>query len=96
MAVAGSGKALAQRQAGALPPDQEWNNVVELDLVPAAKLGETQAAAIRREYGFKGKVLAVRVRQALLFYAIRRWGLDRADSRLDILEQRVVQTDGKK
>ena len=45
-----------------------------------------------REYGFKGNVLTVRVRQALIFYAIRRWGLDRTDSRLIISEQRVVQT----
>ena len=43
-------------------------------------------------YGFKRNALTVRVRQALLFYAIRRWGLDRTDSRLTILEQRVIQT----
>jgi hypothetical protein len=92
MVVSGGGKALTQRDAGALPLDREWSHIVELELVPAATLGETQAAAIRREYGFKGNVLAVRVRQALLFYAIRRWGLDRADSRLVISEQRVIQT----
>ena len=96
MAVPGSGKALAQRKAGELPLDKEWSTIVEIDLVPAAKLGVTQAAAIRREYGFKGNVLTVRVRQALLFYAIRRWSLDRDDSRLIISEQRVAQTDRSK
>ncbi len=90
MTVPGSGKALVQRPAGGLPPDIEWSNVVELDLVPAAQHGDTQAAAIRREYGFKGNVLVVRVRQALLFYAIRRWGLDRPDSRLVISEKRII------
>ena len=80
MAVAGSGKAHTQRHAGELPPDKEWNHIVELDLVPAATLGETQAAAIRREYGFKGNVLAVRVRQALLFYAIRLFDPSRKDT----------------
>jgi predicted DNA-binding transcriptional regulator YafY len=92
MAVVESGKTLTKRDAGELPPDKEWSSVVELDLVPAATLGATQAAAIRREYGFKRNALTVRVRQALLFYAIRRWGLDRADSRLTISEQRVIQT----
>lgn len=89
-------KTLTQRHASNLPPDKEWNNIVELDLVPSTALGKTQAAAIRREYGFKGKVLAVRVRQALLFYAIRRWGLDRKDSRLIILEQRTIPNDRNK
>lgn len=92
MAVVGSEKSPTQRGAGELPPDSEWTNIVELNLVPAVTLGEAQAAAIRREYGFKGNVLAVRVRQALLFYAIRRWGLDRRDSRLIISEQRVIRT----
>jgi hypothetical protein len=92
MVMSERGKALTQRDAGELPLDQEWSHIVELDLVPAVTLGETQAAAIRREYGFKGNVLTVRVRQALLFYAIRRWRLDRPDSRLIISEQRVIET----
>src|ERR1700681_3123011 len=59
MVMSERGKALTQRDAGELPLDQEWSHIVELDLVPAVTLGETQAAAIRREYGFKGNVLTV-------------------------------------
>jgi hypothetical protein len=80
----------ASRSAGDLPLDGAWTNFVELDLVPAPTLGIAQAAAIRREYGFEKDTLTVRVREALVFYAIRRWGLDRRDSRLSILEQRKV------
>src|SRR5258708_32820264 len=59
MAVGWNGKSLSKRQGGALPLDKEGNNVVELDLGPAAKLGETQTAAISRKYGFKGNVSPV-------------------------------------
>jgi hypothetical protein len=90
MTVPSSAKSLQQRPGGELPLDQGWANMVELDLTPAASFGVTQAAAIRREYGFKDKVLTVRVRQALLFYAIRRWGLDRPDSRLSISSERFI------
>lgn len=87
----GSAKAIPQRSAGELPSDLEWTNLVELDLVPSASLGATQAASIRREYGFKGDVLTVRLRQALLFYAMRRWDLDRPDSRLKVSVQRIIE-----
>ena len=85
------GRGARERPAGDLSPDTEWNSMVELVLVPSASLGVTQAAAIRREYGFSRDVMTVRVRQALLFYALRRWGLDRTDSRLSIKSQRVVE-----
>jgi predicted DNA-binding transcriptional regulator YafY len=81
----------ADRAPGDLPPDREWKNFVELTLVPAESLGSAKAAAIRREYGFKKETFIVYVRQALLFYALRRWGLDRSDSRLSILSQRIVE-----
>ena len=73
-----------------MPLDSAWKTFVELDLVPAPALGVAQAAAIRREYGFAKHTLTVRVREALVFYAIRRWGLDRRDSRLSIFAQRKV------
>ena len=78
------------RPVSDLPNDGEWTTFVELDLIPAATLSATQAAAIRREYGFAKDILTIRVREALVFYAIRRWGLDRRDSRLSILAQRKV------
>jgi len=89
-AVAPSAKSKIYRPAGDLPPDTAWLSAVEIDLIPASSLGREQAAAIRREYGFQGDTLTIRVREALLFYAIRRWGLDRPDSRLSISGQRLV------
>lgn len=93
--ASGGATAIRQRPAGELPEDVEWTNLVELDLIPSSLLGATQAASIRREYGFKGQVLTVRVRQALLFYAMRRWDLDRPDSRLTVSGQRVIERASK-
>lgn len=83
-------KPAALRPAGDLPFDDAWDSFVELDLVPAVTLGVAQATAIRREYGFSKDTLTIRIREALVFYAIRRWGLDRHDSRLSILTRRKV------
>ena len=42
-----------------------------------------QAAAVRREYGFKGEFLCVETRKALEFYFDRRWGIDQKGARLE-------------
>lgn len=66
-----------------LPPDYEWNTIVQIHLVPKSNLSELQKAAVRREYGFTGPTLTIKTRKALEFYANRRWGLDRPNSRLE-------------
>ncbi|MDZ4321763.1 MAG: hypothetical protein U1A07_23515, partial [Phenylobacterium sp.] len=49
-------------------------------------LEENQKRAVCWDYGIDGE-LSVTVRRALEFYAIRRWGLDRPESRLSIIER---------
>jgi len=66
-----------------LPPDDEWNTIVQIHLVPKSNLSDLQKAAVRREYGFTGPTLSIKTRKALEFYANRRWGLDRPNSRLE-------------
>ncbi|MFD3266380.1 WYL domain-containing protein [Phenylobacterium ferrooxidans] len=73
-------------ESAELPVDSEWCSWVTLRLAPAAHLEENQKRAVCWDYGIDGE-LFVTVRRALEFYAIRRWGLDRAESRLSIVER---------
>ena len=73
-------------EAVELPVDSEWCSWVTLRLAPADHLEENQKRAVCWDYGIDGE-LSVTVRRALEFYAIRRWGLDRAESRLSIVER---------
>lgn len=78
------GSSFATRPAPSpMPLDHAWYTIARIELVPAARLDAGQAAAVRREYGFKGETLIVETRKALEFYADRRWGLDRPDTRLE-------------
>lgn len=67
-----------------LPLDSDWCSWVTLRLAPAAHLEENQKRAVCWDYGIDGE-LSVTVRQALEFYAMRRWGLDRPESRLSVI-----------
>ncbi len=69
-----------------LPVDAEWCSWVTLRLAPASHLEENQKRAVCWDYGMDDE-LSVTVRRALEFYAIRRWGLDRPESRLSIVER---------
>jgi predicted DNA-binding transcriptional regulator YafY len=56
--------------------DREWNEFVELEIGPNSKLTPAQAKAIALDYGLVKGTARLRVRRALLFYALRRLGLD--------------------
>lgn len=68
--------------AGDLPTDKEWSETIELVLVPAEHLSADQKACVKSEYGMRNGCLRMRIPSALKIYALRRWGLDRPDSRL--------------
>jgi len=56
--------------------DRDWQSFVELKIAPHPRLTPAQAKAIALDYGIsKGKAV-IRVRRALLFYALRHLGLD--------------------
>lgn len=67
----------------ALPPDEDWNAIIEVRLRPRADLTPEQKRAVRLEYGFEGDSLCFETRRALEFYIERRWGLDRPGARLE-------------
>ncbi|MGE3874548.1 MAG: WYL domain-containing protein [Parvibaculaceae bacterium] len=62
--------------------DEDWENFVPLLIAPHPKLTPAQAQAIAIDYRIKGRSLTLKVRRALLFYALKRLGLDvREDAR---------------
>ncbi len=81
---------LSMASAGPLIRDLAWETYVELVLTPAPSLEPSQAQAVARDYGMGAEGLLVRVRLALEFYALRRWGLDQPQSRLIVQSRREL------
>lgn len=70
--------------------DREWNEFVELEIAPHPKLTPAQAKAIALDYGIVKGTAKLRVRCALLFYALRRLGLDVGPDARPPQEQHIV------
>ena len=56
--------------------DCDWHSEVTLVVAPHPELSDTQAKVIALDYGMRGGKTKIRVRRALLHYALRRLGLD--------------------
>lgn len=56
--------------------DCDWHSEVTLEIGPHPELSETQAKVIALDYGMHGGKATIKVRRALLYYALRRLGLD--------------------
>ena len=70
--------------------DRDWNEQVELRIAPHPALTPAQAKAIRLDYGIAGNSATLEVRRALLFYALRRLGLDTKPDARPPHEQQIV------
>lgn len=57
--------------------DAAWTNMVDVILAPHPDLKEGQRRAIELDYGMQDGRISFQTRQALLFYVLRRLGLDR-------------------
>jgi hypothetical protein len=80
-----------REQAGsAAPDDAEWHAFVTLVIAPHPKLTPAQARAIAIDYGIRGGSVTLKVRRALLFYALKRLGLDIAPETRPPSEQHIV------
>ena len=70
--------------------DEAWNSEVVLEIGPHPELSDTQRRAIEMDYGMvEGKVEIV-IRQALLFYALKRLGLDTDPKARKPSDQQIV------
>lgn len=70
--------------------DAAWRDVVALVISPHPDLTPAQSQAISIDYGLRGGSATIRVRRALLFYALRRLGLDVAADTRPAAEQHIV------
>lgn len=76
--------------SGDLPVDRDWIEAVELVLVPSERLSKGQRASVVREYRMTDGCLRITLPRALKLYALRRWGLDRPESRLVLAEEKFA------
>ncbi|MCZ7658972.1 MAG: WYL domain-containing protein [Xanthobacteraceae bacterium] len=56
--------------------DRDWQSSIVLKIAPHSGLTAAQARAIATDYGIRGTSASIPVRRALLFYALKRLGLD--------------------
>ena len=56
--------------------DAEWHDMVTIEIGPHPDLSESQKKVISLDYGMRGGSTKIKVRKALLYYALKRLGLD--------------------
>lgn len=56
--------------------DADWTEQVTLEIGPHPELSETQQKVIALDYGMRGGRAKIPVRKALVYYALKRLGLD--------------------
>jgi hypothetical protein len=84
-------KPKARAKANSMPEnDIEWQTFVDLIIAPHAGLTPAQSKAIAIDYGIRGSSISIRVRRALLFYALKRLGLDIAPGVRPANEQHIT------
>ncbi len=70
--------------------DADWNEQVTLEIGPHPALSETQQKVIALDYGMREGKAEIRVRRALLYYALRRLGLDTDPNARRPADQQIV------
>jgi predicted DNA-binding transcriptional regulator YafY len=70
--------------------DTDWNEEVTLEIGPHPELPETQAKVIALDYRMRGGKTKIKVRRALLYYALRRLGLDTEPNARRPEDQQIV------
>jgi len=70
--------------------DVAWEEVVELKVGPHPDLSPNQRRVIELDYGMKNGSVTIPVRRALLYYALKRLGLDTDPSARKPQDQQIV------
>lgn len=70
--------------------DCDWHSEVTLEVAPHPELSETQAKIIALDYGMRGGKTKIKVRRSLLYYALRRLGLDTDPAARKPQDQQIV------
>jgi hypothetical protein len=70
--------------------DFDWHTDVTLEVGPHPDLSEAQSKVIALDYGMQGGRAEIKVRRALLYYALRRLGLDTDPAARKPQDQQIV------
>jgi hypothetical protein len=70
--------------------DIAWNEELTLEIGPHPDLSDAQKKIIALDYGMRGGRAEIRVRKALLYYALKRLGLDTDPSARRPQDQQIV------
>lgn len=70
--------------------DADWCEQVTLEIGPHPELSETQQRVIALDYGMRGGKAKIPVRKALLYYALKRLGLDTDPAERRPQDQQIV------
>ncbi len=70
--------------------DTDWHEKATLTIGPHPDLSESQKKVIALDYGMRGGRVKIKVRKALLYYALRRLGLDTDPSAREPKDQQIV------
>lgn len=76
--------------AGSAADDAVWNEIISVAIKPHPMLSDDQQRVVAQDYGMRGGKLTVKVRLALLYYWLRRVGLDPRSPDRAAREQHVV------
>jgi hypothetical protein len=70
--------------------DTDWQEHVTLEIAPHPELSDTQKQVIALDYGMRSGMVKIQVRRAVLYYALRRLGLDTGPDARTPQEQQIV------
>jgi predicted DNA-binding transcriptional regulator YafY len=73
-----------------LASDNPWNKLVELHIGPHPELSTNQKRVVELDYGMDNGQVTILVRQALLYYALKRLGLDTDPAARKPQDQQII------
>lgn len=74
--------------------DADWDEIVQLEIGPHPDLSQNQKRVIELDYGMKNGRVVIPVRRALLYYALKRLGLDTDPAARKPQDQQIVMMNG--
>lgn len=81
--------------ADPLASDSAWNEILELHIGPHPALSPNQQRVVELDYGMNNGQVTILVRQALLYYALKRLGLDTDPAARKPQDQQIVLLNDK-
>lgn len=70
--------------------DADWDEIVQLEIGPHPALSQNQRRVIELDYGMQNGRVVIPVRRALLYYALKRLGLDTDPAARKPQDQQII------